>query len=182
MFIRWFKDIGLGDVAAVGGKNASLGELYRELAAAGVRVPNGFAITSDAFRYFFRPILRKIAGTKEFKLVYDEGGSRGVKAVPVPAADRSKHAIGDDEILTLARWGCAIEEHYSRKRGTATPMDIEWGKDGRSGELLIVQTRPETVYRAVGRASLEHYGCRSAGAFSSRGEVSEPRSRRGVRA
>ena len=54
VFIRWFKDIGLGDVAAVGGKNASLGELYRELAAAGVRVPNGFAITSDAFRYFVR--------------------------------------------------------------------------------------------------------------------------------
>ena len=54
VFIRWFKDIGLGDVTAVGGKNASLGELYRELAAAGVRVPNGFAITSDAFRYFVR--------------------------------------------------------------------------------------------------------------------------------
>jgi pyruvate,water dikinase len=353
VFIRWFKDIGLGDVAAVGGKNASLGELYRELAAAGVRVPNGFAITSDAFRYFvreadltetiegltaglsstdltelarrgrtlreaiinaslpadlqqtiisayeqlgdgshadvavrssataedlpeasfagqhetylnvrgptalidackrafaslftdraisyradkgfahtsvalsigvqrmvrsdlgvsgimftldpetgfrdvvvinasyglgepivqgsvtpdeywvfkrtlaeFRPILRKTAGTKEFKLVYDEGGSRGVKAVPVPAADRSKHAIGDDEILTLTRWGCAIEEHYSRKRGTTTPMDIEWAKDGRSGELFIVQARPETVHRAVDGASLEHYRLKERG-------------------
>jgi pyruvate,water dikinase len=111
----------------------------------------------------FRPILRKTAGTKEFKLVYDEGGSRGVKAVPVPAAERSKYAIGDDEILTLARWACAIEDHYSRKRGSPTPMDIEWAKDGRSGELFIVQARPETVHRAVERASLERYRLKERG-------------------
>ena len=53
-FIRWFSDIGLQDVALVGGKNASLGELYRELTGAGVRVPNGFAITADAYRHFMQ--------------------------------------------------------------------------------------------------------------------------------
>ena len=53
-FVRWFSDIGLGDVPLVGGKNASLGELYRELSEAGVRVPNGFAITAEAYRYFMR--------------------------------------------------------------------------------------------------------------------------------
>ena len=51
-FIRWFTDIGLADVTQVGGKNASLGELYRELAGSGVRVPNGFAITADAYWHF----------------------------------------------------------------------------------------------------------------------------------
>ena len=51
-YIRWFSDIGLRDVALVGGKNASLGELYRELTGRGVRVPNGFAITADGYRYF----------------------------------------------------------------------------------------------------------------------------------
>ena len=48
--IRWFRDIGLDDVAVVGGKNASLGELYSVLTGQGVRVPNGFALTADAYR------------------------------------------------------------------------------------------------------------------------------------
>jgi pyruvate,water dikinase len=347
-YIRWFSDLGLGDVPAVGGKNASLGELYRELTHAGVRVPNGFAITADAYRYFIqatglttkiadllrglevanlsdlaerglairhamtaadlpgdlqdaivaaydqlgngtgidvavrssataedlpdasfagqqetylnvrgraalldacrrsfaslftdraisyradkgfdqleialsigvqrmvrsdlavsgimftldtetgfpdvvlitasyglgepvvqgsvtpdeycvfkpplqqglRPILRKTVGSKEFKLVYDEGGGRAVKTVPVPASDRAQFALGDDDILTLARWGCAIERHYSLARGAETPMDIEWAKDGRTGELFIVQARPETVHAHRDVRQLEHY-------------------------
>ncbi len=53
-FVRWFNDIGLDDVPLVGGKNASLGEMYRELAGRGVRVPNGFAITADAYRHFMQ--------------------------------------------------------------------------------------------------------------------------------
>ena len=53
-FIRWFGDITLRDVPLVGGKNASLGELYRELRSAGVRVPNGFAITAEGYRHFLR--------------------------------------------------------------------------------------------------------------------------------
>src|SRR5687767_8445127 len=51
-FVRWFADLGLNDVPLVGGKNASLGELYRELSSAGVRVPNGFAVTADGYRHF----------------------------------------------------------------------------------------------------------------------------------
>ena len=53
-FIRWFGDLGLADVSVVGGKNASLGELYRQLSGAGVRVPNGFAITADGYRHFMQ--------------------------------------------------------------------------------------------------------------------------------
>jgi pyruvate,water dikinase len=347
-YIRWFAELGLRDVATVGGKNASLGELYRELTRAGVRVPNGFAITADAYRHFLqatglattiadlvgglevgnlallaerglairqaitsadlpadlqdaivaayeqlgegaaidvavrssataedlpdasfagqqetylnvrgrtalldacrrsfaslftdraisyradkgfgqteialsigvqrmvrsdlgasgvmftidtetgfpdvvlinasyglgepivqgsvtpdeyyvfkpplqqnlRPILRKSIGSKEFKLVYDEGGSRAVKTVPVAPGDRARFALADDEILTLARWGCAIERHYSLARGAATPMDIEWAKDGRSGDLFVVQARPETVHANVELRQLEQY-------------------------
>jgi pyruvate,water dikinase len=353
-YIRWFSDLGLGDVPAVGGKNASLGELYRELSRAGVRVPNGFAVTADAYRHFMqasglagkiadllqglqvmnladlaerglairhaitaadlpgdlqdaivaaygqlgngaaidvavrssataedlpdasfagqqetylnvrgqaalldacrrsfaslftdraisyradkgfnqldialsigvqrmvrsdlavsgimftldtetgfpdvvlinasyglgepivqgsvtpdeycvfkpplqqglRPILKKTIGSKEFKLVYDEGGSRAVKTVPVAPGDRAQFALGDDDILTLARWGCAIEQHYSRRRGTPTPMDIEWAKDGRSGELFVVQARPETVHAHRDVRQLEHYRLKRPG-------------------
>ena len=49
-YIRWFRDIKLSDIAQVGGKTASLGELYNELGGEGVRVPNGFALTADAYR------------------------------------------------------------------------------------------------------------------------------------
>lgn len=353
-FVRWFSDIGLGDVPLVGGKNASLGELYRELAGAGVRVPNGFAVTADGYRHFmettglaakvaallkdldvtnladlaergrairhamtdtdlprdlqdaivsayerlgegepvdvavrssataedlpdasfagqqetylnvrgraalldacrrsfaslftdraisyradkgfdqlqialsigvqrmvrsdlatsgilftldtetgfrdvvlinasyglgepivqgsvtpdeycvfkptlkqgFRPILQKTIGTKEFKLVYDEGGSRAVKTVPVAPGGRARCALSDEEILTLARWGCAIEEHYSRKRGAPVPMDIEWAKDGRTSELFVVQARPETVHAREQVQTLEQYRLRDRG-------------------
>ena len=50
-YIRWFKEIGIDDVPLVGGKNASLGEMYQNLTAEGVRVPNGFAVTAGAYRY-----------------------------------------------------------------------------------------------------------------------------------
>jgi pyruvate,water dikinase len=347
-FVRWFKDIGLADVPQVGGKNASLGELYRELAGSGVRVPNGFAITADAYWHFleasglsrhipallqgldtrdladlasrgiavrhaimaadlpadlqeaivaaygqlgeraaidvavrssataedlpdasfagqqetylnvrgrtslieacrrsfaslftdraisyradkgfdelqvalsigvqrmvrsdlatsgvmftldtetgfrdvvlinasyglgepivqgsvtpdeycvfkptleqgFRPILQKTLGSKEFKLIYDEGGNRGVKTVPVPPAERLQYALNDRDILTLAGWACAIETHYGRARGMPTPMDIEWAKDGRNGELFVVQARPETVHSRTSRQQVEQY-------------------------
>ena len=353
-FVRWFSEIGLGDVPCVGGKNASLGEMYRELGASGVRVPNGFAITADAYRHFvqvsgvaevvnrhleglqvadlaqlaerglairhaitaaslptdledaivsayerlgdgeavdvavrssataedlpdasfagqqetylnvrgraalldacrrsfaslftdraisyradkgfdqlqialsigvqrmvrsdmatsgvmftldtetgfrgvvlinasyglgetvvqgsvtpdeycvfkptlrsgFTPILQRTIGTKEFKLVYDEGGSRAVKTVPVAPGDRARAALTDDEVLTLARWACAIEDHYSRKRGMPTPMDIEWAQDGRTGELFIVQARPETVHAHTRPQHLEQYRLRQRG-------------------
>jgi pyruvate,water dikinase len=353
-FIRWFGDIGHRDVLLVGGKNASLGEMYRELQSAGVRVPNGFAITADAYRYFmraggvgaevrarleglqttnladlasrglairqaitaaeipadlqeaistayealgageavdvavrssataedlpdasfagqqetylnvrgrsalidacrrsfaslftdraisyradkgfdqlqialsigvqrmvrsdlgtsgvmftldtesgfrdvvlinasyglgepivqgsitpdeyyvfkptlkagFRPILQRNVGSKEFKLVYDEGGGRGVKTVPVAAGDRIRCALGDEQILTLAHWACVIEDHYSRVRGVATPMDIEWAQDGRTGELFVVQARPETVHARQQMGTLEQFHLRDHG-------------------
>lgn len=53
-WIRWFEDIGIQDIPLVGGKNASLGEMYRELASTGVKVPNGLAITAEAYREFLR--------------------------------------------------------------------------------------------------------------------------------
>jgi pyruvate,water dikinase len=83
--------------------------------------------------------------------------------VPVAAGDRRRCALTDDEVLALARWGCTIEDHYSRRRGMPTPMDIEWAKDGRTGELFIVQARPETVHAQAKTQQLEHYRIRERG-------------------
>ena len=92
-----------------------------------------------------RPIFQRKLGSKAIKAIYGSSG-KPVKIVPVPQADRERFALDDDEILTLARWGCAIETHYASKRGLMIPMDIEWAKDGRTGALFILQARPETVH------------------------------------
>ncbi|WP_339747340.1 phosphoenolpyruvate synthase [uncultured Rubinisphaera sp.] len=92
-----------------------------------------------------RPILQRRLGTKEFKLIYDLGGTRMTKNVPVSLEDRRRFCIPDEDLLLLARWACVIEDHYSQKKGQLCPMDIEWAKDGLTGKMYIVQARPETV-------------------------------------
>ena len=111
----------------------------------GTVTPDEYCVFKPTLKTGFKPILQKIVGTKEFKLIYDLGGGKMVKNVPVSPGDREKFVLTEEEILQLARWACRIEEHYSMKRGQPTPMDIEWAKDGLTGELFIVQARPETV-------------------------------------
>jgi pyruvate, water dikinase len=123
--------------------------------------PDEYYVFKPTLKKGFRPILQKMVGTKEFKLVYDIGGSRMTRNVPVAPEDRNRFAVSDDEILELARWACLIEDHYSAKRGRPTPMDMEWAKDGRTGELFIVQARPETVQSQKRPDSIEVYRLRS---------------------
>ena len=125
--------------------------------------PDEFYVFKPTLKTGFRPILQKIVGTKEFKLIYDIGGGKMVKNVPVPPGDRAKFAITDDEILQLARWACIIEDHYSAKKGHASPMDIEWAKDGQTGELFIVQARPETVQSRKQLDTIETYQIKQRG-------------------
>lgn len=119
--------------------------------------PDEYYVFKPTLKDGYAPILHKVCGTKEFKLIYDVGGGRMVKNVPVAPGDRTRFAIGDEDILTLARWACIIEEHYSEKRGQPTPMDIEWAKDGCTGELFIVQARPETVQSQRRTDTFESY-------------------------
>jgi pyruvate,water dikinase len=120
--------------------------------------PDEFYVFKPTLTEGFRPILQKKLGSKEFKLVYEEGGSRQVRSVPVPPEERSRFVLTDDELLTLARWAVVVEEHYSALRGALTPMDMEWAKDGQTGELFLVQARPETVHaRRTKRTVLERH-------------------------
>lgn len=119
--------------------------------------PDEYYVFKPTLRQGFRPILQRKAGAKEFKLVYDEGGSRATRSVPVPPTDRRRFVLGDDEILTLARWACAVEDHYSQRHGRPMPMDLEWAKDGISGELFLVQARPETGHRRRAATVLERH-------------------------
>jgi pyruvate,water dikinase len=151
-------ETGFRDVVLI---NASYG--LGEPIVQGAVTPDEYTVFKPTLKRGFRPILQKTIGTKEFKLVYDEGGSRAVKTVPVAAGDRARCALDDEEILTLARWGCAVEDHYTRLRGVATPMDLEWAKDGRTGELFIVQARPETVHARADLHIVEQYRLRERG-------------------
>ncbi|MGC9504772.1 phosphoenolpyruvate synthase [Baaleninema sp.] len=119
--------------------------------------PDEYFVFKPTLQQGFRPILEKRLGSKELKMVYDIGGGKLTKNVPVAEPDRQKFAITDDEVLTLAKWACIIEDHYSEVRGSYTPMDIEWAKDGQTGELFIVQARPETVQSQKAGNVLKHY-------------------------
>ena len=107
--------------------------------------PDEFVVFKPTLARGLAPILQKTLGSKELKMVYRAGGTRGTRTISTPQAERARFVLTDDEVLTLARWACVIEDHYSEVRGERTPMDMEWAKDGRTGELFIVQARPETV-------------------------------------
>lgn len=119
--------------------------------------PDEYLVFKPTLKQGYKPILQKRLGTKEIKMVYDLGGTKLTKNVSVSPAQRNKFALNDDEILQLANWACIIEDHYSQVRGTATPMDIEWAKDGITGELFIVQARPETVQSQKSKTVLRSY-------------------------
>lgn len=119
--------------------------------------PDEYVVFKPTLKTGHRSILQKTVGSKEFKLVYDVGGGKMVKNVPVPPAERQKLALTDDEVLQLARWGCIVEDHYSARRGQPMPMDLEWAKDGLTGEIFIVQARPETVQSRKDREVIESY-------------------------
>jgi pyruvate,water dikinase len=97
------------------------------------------------------PIIEKTRGEKAKKMVYARLTEGPMVTIETTIAERNAFVLDDDEILQLARWACAIEEHYGR------PMDIEWAKDGESGKLFIVQARPETVHSRAATASLKVY-------------------------
>lgn len=132
----------------------------------GVVNPDEYYVFKPTLKEGFRPIIQRKIGTKEVKMVYDSrGGTRTTRNVAVPQQDRLRPALTDDEVLQLARWGVAIEEHYSRRAGQFRPMDVEWAKDGSTGRLFVLQARPETVQAVKDTSVLEVYR------LAARGEV-----------
>jgi pyruvate,water dikinase len=103
------------------------------------------------------PIIKKRLGAKQFRLVYAGQGTKTTTNIEVPQAEREKQSITDEDILKLAEWAKIIESHYSQIHKKEMPMDIEWAKDGGSGELFILQARPETVHTANKSALNETY-------------------------
>ena len=112
----------------------------------GLVTPDEYFVFKPTLKESIQPILRKELGSRETKLIYDVGGERLTRNIPVSIEDREQYVLSDPDILELARWGVLVEEHYSKLRGESTPLDIEWAKDGKDGLLYLVQARPETVH------------------------------------
>lgn len=125
--------------------------------------PDEYYVFKPTLKTGYRPILRKRRGSKEIKMIYDLGGGRMTRNVQVDEIDRNRFALSDDDILELARWACIIEDHYSQRAGKPTPMDIEWAKDGNTGELFIVQARPETIQATRNQTMVETYHLKGKG-------------------
>ncbi|MCO6429719.1 MAG: phosphoenolpyruvate synthase [Deltaproteobacteria bacterium] len=108
-------------------------------------VPDEFSVFKPTLQAGFDSIIEKNLGSKKIMLVYSDDEKAPVGDVRVPKTKRDSFSLTDQEVLQLARWAIEIESYYTEKSGRAMPMDIEWAKDGVTGELFIVQARPETV-------------------------------------
>ena len=139
---------GFRDVVTISGAYG-LGEFVVQ----GVVSPDEWTVFKPTLATGHRAVIGRRLGAKEVRLVYADG-SKGTRSEPTPADQRGCYCLTDDDVLTLARWACLIEEHYSTLAGQPRPMDIEWAKDGVTGDLVIVQARPETVHSAKPRTAV----------------------------
>ena len=128
--------------------NASYG--LGEYIVKGIVTPDEYIVFKPTLAKGFKSIISKKLGSKLKKLIYADHGA-DTKSVAVPQEEREQFVLSDEQILTLAKWGCIIEEHYKK------PMDIEWAYDKETKQLFIVQARPETVHSGKDGAVLEDY-------------------------
>ena len=102
------------------------------------------------------PIIEKRRGAKSVKMIYGSGKTP-TRTVSTSRREQASFVLDDDEIVTLGRWAQQIEQHYG------CPMDIEWAKDGETGNLFIVQARPETVRSREDTGAIKQYAIRDKG-------------------
>lgn len=123
----------------------------------GVVNPDEYIVFKPTYKLGFQSIISQKLGSKAKKLVYSSNLKNPTKSESVAPADQKRFTLKNTEVLKLADWAMKIEEHYKK------PMDIEWAKDGGSGQLYIVQARPETVEARKSVNVLEKYHLKKTG-------------------
>ena len=115
--------------------------------------PDEFYVFKPSLKNHHHAILRRSIGSKKLKMIFTDstGHETSTETIDVSAEEQNSFSISDDEVMSIAEMGLKIEQHYGK------PMDIEWAKDGTSGEIYIVQARPETVKSRINRNVLERY-------------------------
>lgn len=127
-----------------------------EAVVQGMATPDEWIVFKPTLKLGYRPIVTRKLGVKEVKMVFADDGS-GTQVRDVVESQRNRFCLAGFEVLQLAKWACAIEDHYSKLAGKHQPMDIEWAKDGITGELFILQARPETVHTQKSENFIEKY-------------------------
>ncbi len=132
--------------------------------------PDEFYVFKPTLKQGFRPIVSKKLGLKQKKMIYADNPAEPVKNIETTPAERSRYVCTDDELITLAKWACIIEDHYGKG------MDIEWAKDGDgekvgTGDLFIVQARPETVHSQKDVNFMETYVLKETGEILATGKA-----------
>ena len=158
---------GFKDVVLINGA-WGLGELIVQ----GEVTPDEFLVWKSAIGKSRNPVISKKLGVKNRKFVYRaEHGTtiRNIRLAQTTDKEKASFALDDAEILLLAKWGAMIEEHYTKKNRKWTPMDMEWAKDGASGELFIVQARPETIHAERDYTKVKEYLLEKAGPVITKG-------------
>jgi len=135
-----------------------------EMVVQGKVTPDAYLVFKKTLNQGFPAIIKKTIGSKENKMIYTSTSSvqahsvgKSTKEIETPEKERNTFVLNDEEILILSRWGLEIENHYTERAGKPTPMDMEWAKDGVTGELFIVQARPETVQSEKKHNSIIEY-------------------------
>ena len=116
-----------------------------EAVVQGMATPDEWIVFKSTLKLGYRPIVARKLGVKEVKMVFADDGA-GTQVRDVVESQRKRYCLADFEVLQLAEWAIRIEDHFSKRAGKSQPMDIEWAKDGVTGELFILQARPETVH------------------------------------
>lgn len=127
-----------------------------ELIVQGEVIPDEFQVFKATLKKNYPAIISKELGTKEKTMIYGENGKE-TKLTSTSSDKRNQFILSDEEVLKISQWGVLIEEHYQK------PMDIEWAKDGVSGELYIVQARPETIHGTKKAKEIKHYKMKKPG-------------------
>jgi pyruvate, water dikinase len=127
-----------------------------EAVVQGMATPDEWIVFKPTLKLGYRPIVTRKLGVKEVKMVFADDGS-GTQVRDVVESQRNRFCLAGFEVIQLAKWAVAIEDHYSKNAGRHQPMDIEWAKDGVTGELFILQARPETVHGQNTENFIERY-------------------------
>ena len=124
-----------------------------EMIVQGEVIPDEFLVFKKT-----KAVIDKRLGVKSRKMIYSAGrGIKKTKIVPTSQKEKESFVLNDQEILKLAEWSVLVEEHYSQKYKKWMPMDLEWAKDGKTGELFIIQARPETVHSLRDFSKIKEY-------------------------
>ena len=118
-----------------------------ELVVKGQVTPDEFMVFKPSLENNFYPIISKNIGKKEIKMIYSKNSQRvqQTETIKTSVNEQQNFCLTDEEIINLSKDCLKIEKHFSQKHKKYTPMDIEWARDGITGEMFIVQARPETV-------------------------------------